>query len=60
MLVGYMRVSTDGDRQVMERSAVEHERIAECLLAEDLPGAVSALKANWESGMHRILEKLGT
>ena len=49
-----------GDRQVLERSAAEHERIAECLLAEDVPGAVSALKANWESGMHRILEKLGT
>jgi DNA-binding GntR family transcriptional regulator len=48
-----------GDQQVMERSAAEHERIAECLLAEDLPGAVTALKTNWESGMHRILEKLG-
>ena len=48
-----------GDRQVLERSAVEHEKIAECLVAEDLPGAVAALKANWESGMHRILEKLG-
>ncbi|ACU70956.1 transcriptional regulator, GntR family [Catenulispora acidiphila DSM 44928] len=48
-----------GDQQVLERSAVEHEKIAECLVAEDLPGAVAALKANWESGMHRILEKLG-
>ncbi|NUP50272.1 MAG: GntR family transcriptional regulator [Catenulispora sp.] len=49
-----------GDQQVLERSAAEHERIAECLLAEDLPGAVAALKTNWDSGMHRILEKLGT
>ncbi|MEY9931071.1 DNA-binding GntR family transcriptional regulator [Catenulispora sp. GP43] len=48
-----------GDRQVLERSAVEHEKIAECLVGGDVAGAVAALKGNWESGMHRILEKLG-
>jgi DNA-binding GntR family transcriptional regulator len=47
-----------GDRQVLERSAEEHERIAECLSAGDVEGAVAALKTNWHSGMARIIERL--
>ncbi|MEV0402472.1 GntR family transcriptional regulator [Actinoallomurus sp. NPDC050550] len=47
-----------GDQQVLERSAEEHERIAECLQAGDIDGAVVALKVNWRSGMERILERL--
>ncbi|MEV5708439.1 GntR family transcriptional regulator [Actinoallomurus sp. NPDC052274] len=48
-----------GDQQVLERSAEEHERIAECVQAGDIDGAVAALKINWNSGMERILERLG-
>lgn len=48
-----------GDQEVLERSAVEHERIAERLLAGDVQGAVKDLKSNWESGMKRILERIG-
>lgn len=47
-----------GDWEVLERSAQEHERIAECLMSMDLPGAVEALKANWNSGKERILARL--
>lgn len=47
-----------GDTDVLERSAEEHARIAECLLDGDIPGAVAALKTNWHSGMQRILERL--
>lgn len=46
-----------GDQEVLERSAEEHERIAECLIADDIPAAAAALRANWESGMERILER---
>jgi hypothetical protein len=47
-----------GDREVLERSAQEHERIAERLVAGDVPGAVVALKANWMSGKDRIIKRL--
>ncbi|MGW7417962.1 GntR family transcriptional regulator [Streptomyces sp. NPDC054863] len=47
-----------GDQDVLERSAEEHERIAEHLVGGDVPGAVRALKENWNSGMDRILERL--
>ncbi|MEV0493055.1 FCD domain-containing protein [Streptomyces atratus] len=47
-----------GDQDILERSAVEHERIAECLQRGDLDAAVAALKENWNSGTHRILEHL--
>ncbi|MEU6746459.1 GntR family transcriptional regulator [Spirillospora sp. NPDC046719] len=47
-----------GDREVLERSAEEHERIAERLVAGDVPGAVEALKANWMSGKDRIIKRL--
>lgn len=47
-----------GDSEVLERSAEEHERIAECLLAGDMPAAITALKKNWASGAQRILERL--
>ncbi|MFJ4876853.1 GntR family transcriptional regulator [Streptomyces sp. NPDC088745] len=47
-----------GDQDVLERSAEEHERIAECLVNGDLPSAVRALRENWNSGMDRILERL--
>ncbi|MDI3408157.1 GntR family transcriptional regulator [Streptomyces cavernicola] len=53
----YERVAL-GDHDILERSAVEHERIAERLLHDDLEGAVAALEENWNSGMHRILEHL--
>lgn len=46
-----------GDQDVLERSAAEHELIAERLLEGDVEGAVAALKANWSSGMQRILER---
>lgn len=49
-----------GDQEVLERSAEEHELIAERLVEGDVQGAVAALKANWESGMERILERFGT
>ncbi|MFI6638375.1 GntR family transcriptional regulator [Streptomyces sp. NPDC050504] len=47
-----------GDQDVLERSAEEHERIAECLLRRDVEGAARALRENWNSGMDRILERL--
>ncbi|MEU8483329.1 hypothetical protein [Streptomyces sp. NPDC048641] len=47
-----------GGQDILERSAVEHERIAECLQRGELDAAVAALKENWNSGMHRILEHL--
>ena len=47
-----------GDWEVLERSAEEHERIAERLVASDVEGAVEALKANWQSGKDRILARL--
>lgn len=53
----YERVAL-GDQDILERSAEEHERIAECLQRGDLDAAVAALKENWNSGMHRILEHL--
>ncbi|QNS03183.1 GntR family transcriptional regulator [Streptomyces xanthii] len=53
----YERVAL-GDQDVLERSAVEHERIAECLQSGDLDAAVTALQENWNSGMDRILERL--
>ncbi|MFC6881654.1 MULTISPECIES: GntR family transcriptional regulator [Actinomadura] len=46
-----------GDQDMLERSAVEHERIAEHLLTADVEGAVAALRVNWTSGMDRILER---
>ncbi|MBO2450831.1 GntR family transcriptional regulator [Actinomadura barringtoniae] len=46
-----------GDQEVLERSAEEHEQIAERLLNGDVDGAVTALKRNWTSGMDRILER---
>jgi DNA-binding GntR family transcriptional regulator len=49
-----------GDQDVLERSAEEHERIAECLVRGDVPQAVRALKENWNSGMDRILERLAS
>lgn len=47
-----------GDTGVLERSAEEHERIAECLLDGDRTAAIAALRKNWESGAQRILEHL--
>ncbi|WP_433229689.1 GntR family transcriptional regulator [Actinomadura formosensis] len=53
----YERVMV-GDWEMLERSAQEHERIAEHLVSADIEGAVEALKANWESGKDRILARL--
>ncbi|MFJ3988226.1 hypothetical protein ACIPWY_06155 [Streptomyces sp. NPDC090032] len=47
-----------GGQDILERSAVEHERIAECLQRGELDAAVAVLKESWNSGMHRILEHL--
>lgn len=47
-----------GDQEILERSAEEHERIAQALVDGDLEGAAAALEANWTSGMQRILERL--
>ncbi|MBL1101772.1 GntR family transcriptional regulator [Streptomyces coffeae] len=47
-----------GDEDILERSAQEHEQIAECLLRGDVPAAVKALEQNWFSGRDRILERL--
>ncbi|MFD9902995.1 GntR family transcriptional regulator [Streptomyces sp. NPDC059063] len=47
-----------GDRDLLARSAAEHERIADHLLRDDVPGAVAALKENWTNGMERILKRL--
>ena len=51
----YERLQVDQDA-LLQRTAEEHQRIAQCLVDEDLPGAISALKLNWHSGMQRILE----
>ncbi|TDD39989.1 GntR family transcriptional regulator [Actinomadura sp. KC06] len=53
----YERVAV-GDSEVLERSAQEHERIAERLVSMDIEGAVEALKANWQSGKDRIIARL--
>ncbi|WP_306316520.1 MULTISPECIES: GntR family transcriptional regulator [unclassified Streptomyces] len=53
----YERVAL-GNQDILERSAVEHERIAECVTRGDIPAAAQALKDNWNSGMDRILEHL--
>lgn len=47
-----------GDSEVLERSAQEHERIAEHLVSADVEGAVQALKANWQSGKDTIIARL--
>ncbi|MFF9349063.1 FCD domain-containing protein [Streptomyces sp. NPDC014734] len=54
----YERVAL-GDQDTLERSAVEHERIAECLLRGDPDAAVVALKENWNSGT-RTVEHTGS
>lgn len=41
---------------MVERVAAEHSEIAERLIAEDIPGAVRALRANWLNGMRRIVD----
>ncbi|MER7705117.1 GntR family transcriptional regulator [Kitasatospora sp. NPDC097605] len=37
------------------RESAEHCEIARRLLADDLPGAITALRANWIGGMERML-----
>lgn len=46
------------DDTIIERSADEHAHIAQCLIDDDLPGALHALKQNWHSGMTRIVEQM--
>ncbi|MFD1930287.1 MULTISPECIES: GntR family transcriptional regulator [Nonomuraea] len=53
----YVRL-VGGDADVLERMAEEHERIAECLLRDDVAAAVASLHANWNSGADRVLERL--
>jgi DNA-binding GntR family transcriptional regulator len=45
------------DEDLIERSAAEHVRIAECVAAGDLPGAVDALRDNWLNSMRRVVSK---
>ncbi|MFE7560273.1 GntR family transcriptional regulator [Kitasatospora sp. NPDC057500] len=40
------------------RESAEHCEIARRLLADDLPGAITALRANWVGGMERMLAHL--
>ncbi|MFE7194808.1 GntR family transcriptional regulator [Kitasatospora sp. NPDC057541] len=40
------------------RESEEHCEIARRLLADDLPGAITALRANWIGGMERMLAHL--
>ncbi|MET8699596.1 GntR family transcriptional regulator [Kitasatospora sp. NPDC004723] len=40
------------------RESEEHCEIARQLLADDLPGAITALRANWIGGMERMLAHL--
>lgn len=47
-----------GQNTMLQRAAEEHEQIARCVLDGDVPGAVTALKKNWHSGMQRILERM--
>ena len=53
----YVHLLIDDETEI-SRSADEHRLIAERIIGGDLPGAVEALKANWTSGMERVLEKL--
>lgn len=46
------------DDTIIERTVDEHERIAQRLIDDDLPGALRALKQNWHSGMTRIVEQI--
>lgn len=41
--------------QLVARQSEEHCEIARRLLADDLPGATAALRANWVGGMERML-----
>lgn len=41
---------------MINRVAAEHTAIADRLLADDLPGAQAALKANWVNGLARVIE----
>ncbi|WP_427017667.1 GntR family transcriptional regulator [Pseudarthrobacter sp. P1] len=41
---------------LIERSASEHEEIANALLAGDVQAAVTALAANWNNGTSRLIE----
>lgn len=43
------------DKSMLERAAVEHLKIAECLMKDDLAGAQAGLRENWANGVTRIL-----
>lgn len=42
--------------EVIERSASEHEEIAERLINGDVEGCIAALRANWNNGTVRLLD----
>lgn len=46
------------DHMLIERAASEHRTIAKRLMANDIPGAVEALRANWQNGAERLLQCL--
>ncbi|MEO5779575.1 MAG: GntR family transcriptional regulator [Arthrobacter oryzae] len=43
-----------GSADLIERVATEHEELAARLLEGDVPGAIAALKANWNNGTERL------
>lgn len=49
---------TVSDDTVVHRAAREHLAIAECLVRQDTPGAIVALKDNWLNGCQRLITQL--
>ncbi|WP_084959003.1 GntR family transcriptional regulator [Thermoactinospora rubra] len=47
-----------GDDAPLEREADEHCRVAESLIAGDLPAATRALRDNWVNGMERMMARI--
>ncbi|GAA2658398.1 MULTISPECIES: GntR family transcriptional regulator [Nonomuraea] len=47
-----------GDETPLEREQAEHCRVAELLMAGDLPQAAEALRVNWVNGMERMMSRI--
>ncbi|GAA2398124.1 GntR family transcriptional regulator [Nonomuraea africana] len=47
-----------GDETPLEREQAEHCRVAELLMAGDLPQAAEALRDNWVNGMERMMSRI--
>jgi DNA-binding GntR family transcriptional regulator len=48
------------DQESVHRHAGEHLRIAQRLTAEDIPGAIAALKENWDNAAEELLGQYAT